>query len=382
MDDAIETAISNIRLRLKDFSTPITDGPDLVWGSEGQRIPIERHQFPIPNLLLFILHGVCGFPLGWRGEKMHWCVPFAYKGKDCTIAFEKFGLRLYIEKSKSEINPKEVLGKLEKAIGSAEKHILSTLAQQQIIDGNITIANHFHRLDGQYHYFREQAETSFIPQESQKANDPIEGIAEILNRNFSAGRSGSYNALAMIDAYFSRLEHFLVLALPFSNYDRQSDNLVDFVGMVWSDKLKRILNVNESAVQTYYEQLVYVKEKYRNTFAHGGFEKSGQSFYFHLPKFGAIPASMSGHRESVHFNLFPVENDSFKSICKLFDEFDNYLKNDALVSAWKLADSGLDLVLEEKKLSEMLAESKDITSFEQWIEREAYMADMYANADY
>ncbi|WP_200382270.1 hypothetical protein [Thiococcus pfennigii] len=246
----------------------------------------------------------------------------------------------------------------------------------------ITIANHFHTLDGQYHYFREQAETSYIPQERDRSNDPVEGAPEILNRNLSAGRSGSFNALAMIDAYFSRLEHFLVLALPFSNYDRQSDNLVDFVGMVWSDKLKRILNVSETSVQAYYEQLVSVKEKYRNTFAHGGFEKSGQSFYFHLPRFGAIPASMSGHRESVHFNLFPVENDSFNNICKLFDEFDNYLKNDALVSTWQFADSGLDLVLEEKKLSEMLAASEDVESFEQWIDREGYIAEMYANADY
>jgi hypothetical protein len=382
MDDALETAISNVKLRLRDFAVPKKDAPDLVWGSEGQRISIDRHQFPVPNLLLFILHGVCGFPLGWRGEKMHWCVPFVYKDINCTIAFEKFGLRLYINKSNSKVNPKEVLGKLEKAIGSAEKHILSTLAQQQISDRNITIANNFHRLDGQYHYFREQAETAYIPQEHDKSNDSVEGISEILNRNFNAGRSGSFNALAMIDAYFSRLEHFFVLALAFSNYDRQSDNLVEFVGMVWSDKLKRILNVNETSVQIFYEQLVNVKEKYRNTFAHGGFEKSGQSFYFHLPSFGAIPASMSGHRESVHFNLFPVENDSFTNIFNLFDEFDNYLKNDALVSAWQFADSGLDLILEEKKLSEMLAESEDVDSFEQWIDREGYIADMYANADY
>ncbi|WP_200383123.1 hypothetical protein [Thiococcus pfennigii] len=138
MDDTLEEAISNIKLRLRDFSAPKPDAPDLVWGTEGQRISIERYQFPIPNLLLFILHGVCGFSLGWRGEKMHWCVPFAYKGINCTIAFEKFGLRLYIDKLKNEINPKEVLGKLEKAIGSAEKHILSALAQQQITAGNIT----------------------------------------------------------------------------------------------------------------------------------------------------------------------------------------------------------------------------------------------------
>lgn len=79
--------------------------------------------------------------------------------------------------------------------------------------------------------------------------------------------------MAMIDAYFSRLEHFLVLALPFVGYKRDSDDLSQFIGSLWSDKFRRIFEIKNKEVQQHYDVLVGIKEKYRNTFAHGGFEK-------------------------------------------------------------------------------------------------------------
>jgi hypothetical protein len=331
--------------------------------------------------LLLILHGLCGFPLGWRGEKTHWIVPFTYKGANCAIAHEKFGIRFYIEENDS-LNPHEVLGKLQKAIASAEKHILSDLAQAQIEQGNITISNQFHKIESQYQYFREQAALAYAPsQNNNAAEKAFDSISDALNQSFVASSNGGFNTLAMIDAYFSRLEHFLVLALPFSNYDRKADSLVEFVGLIWSEKLRRIFDIREPCVQAFYDRLVHVKEKYRNTFAHGGFEKSGQSFFFHLPGFGAIPASMSGHRDSVHFNLFPIEKEGYEEICTLFDEFDSFL-NKSLPATWRFAESGLNLVLAENNLSEMLNSSKDPTVFESWLEKESYLLDMYENADY
>ena len=63
MNDRLTLARENIKLRLKDFAAASAAAPDLVWGNEGIRIPVDRHQFPVPNLLLFILHGLCRFPL-------------------------------------------------------------------------------------------------------------------------------------------------------------------------------------------------------------------------------------------------------------------------------------------------------------------------------
>ncbi|ENJ1720655.1 hypothetical protein ACI47T_002292 [Vibrio parahaemolyticus] len=376
------TPIEHIKRRLKGFAPAEPSAPDLVWSNNGECCPIEAQMFPAPELLLFLLRGICEFPLGYRGDKTHWIVPFTYKGINYAVSHEKFGLRIYVSKG-SEAKPQEVLGKLKKALESAEKHILRDFANEQIQNGNITIYNQFNQLDGQYRYFRDKAKSAYTPQEDMDTSeDVVRSIAKVMSMHFEASRDGGYNSLAMIDAYFSRLEHFLVLALPFVGYDRQKENLSEFVGLIWSDKIRRVLNIADSTTQQHYYALVQVKEKYRNTFAHGGFEKNGQSFFFHLGQFGAIPASMSGRRDSVHFNFFPIDKETFEGVCILLDAFDTYLSNEVLSDAWKFAQSGLNLAMDEKNLSELLEVIKDPDTYDAWIDRQSCLSDMYANADY
>ena len=146
-----------------------------------------------------MLHGLCDFPLGYRGEKPHWIVPFAYRGLSCAISLEKFGVRLYVAKDENtHINKNELLGKLKKAVEATEKHILAEIAEDQIKSGNITIANQFHRLGNQYIYFREKAESAYSPPTQEPNDGSVDGLAELLNRSFRASAEGAFNALAMV----------------------------------------------------------------------------------------------------------------------------------------------------------------------------------------
>ncbi len=383
MNNNFNKAKEVIKQVLRDFKASKSNITDITWERGVKRISVDRTLFPVPNLILFVLNGVCGFPLGYRGEKTHWIIPFSYKEVYCAISFEKFGIRLYISKqTQVNINENELLGNLRKSINIAEKNILANIAKNQIKKGNITILNQFHRLDSQYIYFRNNAEMSYKNNSVKSDNNDIKDIAKLLNSHLRANQEGGYNALAMIDAYFSRLEHFLVLALPFSGYKRDKDDLTDFVGKIWSEKIKRIFDIQQNPMNNYYNRLVTIKEKYRNTFAHGGFEKKGASFYFHLPKYGAIPAKMSGHKDSVHFNFFPIEEETFREICSLFDELDLWLREIGAPYAWKFAISGLNMRFDEKYISEMLSATSDPKTFEEWINKESYLADMYANVDY
>lgn len=378
----------NIQLRLKDFSPATNDDFDLVYDKKNKQYPIDRNIFPVPNLLLFLLIKICKFTPKSRGEKMHWNIAFTYKKNNYAITYEKFGLKLYTE-NHIDIRPKEVLGKLKKILDIIERHELSDLSKHQILKGNITLINQFPKLDNQYAYFRDRALFEYSSEEKNEAlkenidhSDFMKNLISQINDSWGALRAGQYNALAMIDAYFSRLEHLLVLALPFSNYNREKDSLAEFVGSIWSDKLRRILDFSDIKTQQHYNALINIKEKFRNTFAHGGFEKNGQSFYFHLDKIGAIPASMSSVKDSVHFNFFPIDKIGFERICSVFDEFDKYLSLITLPKVWKLADSGLNLALDENSLSELLEASNESEVYEQWIERNCHWRDQIDNADY
>ena len=394
------TPTEHIKRQLKDFAPRRESAPELIWGNSefttsprfgdsapewiwdnSERCSIPRSKFPTPNLLRFLLQGICEFTLERPEEKMHWLIQFTYKGEDCAISHEKFGLYFYTVKN-TEAKLKEILGKLEKALISAEKNILKDVADQQIKDGNITISNQFNQLDDRYHYFREQAKSNYAP---PKIKDDIKDIREavkLLRSQSKTSPEGGYNALAMIDAYFSRLEHLLVLALPFSNYDRGQDDLKTFVGKNWSEKLKHILTIRDPKTKNHYDTLDKIKEKYRNTFAHGGFEKENQSFFFYLENIGIVPASMSGRKDSVHFNHFPIDKEIFENICSQLDAFDKYLSDPALPNAWKFAQSGLNLAMDNENLKEILKAAKDPNTFDAWIERQQDLSDRYTNAEY
>ena len=383
MNDELTSAINYVKKRLVDFTSSNPKAPDLIWQRPSKCISVDRYQFPVPSLVLFLLHDICGFPLGWRGDKTHWVIPFRYKGIECAISHEKFGIRLYLDETpKKRVYEVEILGKLKRAIEAAERNILTKIAQTQIQSANITIINQFIRLSGAYDYFRNRVDECFKTLRNDKEQKDIDGLVEVLNRSFQAKAEGAYNAIAMIDAYFSRLEHFLVLALPFASFDRKLDNLSVFIGSIWSAKMKRVLPWVDPKTQAFYSKLISVKEKYRNTFAHGGFEKKGSSFYFHLPKIGAIPASMSGFRNSVHFSLFPLEESHYIEVCSLFDEFDGWLQDEALPTAWRFAGSGLDMRFDQKYLDELLEVSADLKAFEEWIKGEINYVNMLSNADY
>lgn len=376
-----------IQLKLQDFNQA-NPTLDIVYQSKTKRSEIDSNIFPDPNLLLFLLIEICNFSYRNREEKMHWNVAFVYKQKNYAITHEKFGLRFYAE-SDNSINPDEVLVKLKKILKIVEKHSLTDISKQKILEGNIIIVNQFNKIDNQYTYFRKRAKTEFIPQEVKSidldTNNPLDFIRfsmDIVNRETEAKRNGQYNALAMIDAYFSRLEHLLVLALPFFNYNRDEDNMSVFVGLIWSEKLKRILEFSNSDTLNHYHALVTIKERYRNTFAHGGFEKNGQSFYISLGNYGSIPASLSGVKNSIHFKPFPIDQSVYEEICSVFDEFDHYLSSIAMPKVWIYAESGLNLSLTENRLNRLLEAANDLDYFTQWIENEVEMYDRYYNADY
>src|SRR5699024_3566802 len=54
-------------------------------------------------------------------------------------------------------------------------------------------------------------------------------------------RNASHDLVAATSAFLSSLEHDLVLALPFLDFDPTTDNLTKIIGDRWGDKWRRVI---------------------------------------------------------------------------------------------------------------------------------------------
>src|SRR5262249_2413038 len=159
--------------------------------------------------------------------------------------------------------------------------------------GNVTIENQYHRFDGAYRFFREKARGAYdtptpLPHVTQRdgRGRPVAWSCEPWRSEIEGG----YLAGAMVGAYFSRLEHLLVLVLPLLGFDPSGGALVRFVAATWDQKWRQVFDLaSDRRAKSTYDRLRRIKETVRNPLSHGGFAKKGTSFFFHVEKIGALP---------------------------------------------------------------------------------------------
>jgi hypothetical protein len=249
------------------------------------RIPVEDDDLPVPAIARGLLVDVLGCRSGRRGDKTAWAVEFSWDGRPCVLAYEKFGLRLYIAALGDDDNKKGpekaarlIIKGLRRAIGAFEKEVLTPLVTQQLEAGQASIANQAPQLRGMYGHFRKRVEQAFSSEPPETtANGLLPGLGERLSWKLRRDQEASFDALAMVNAYFSLLEHTLVLVLPFSDFDPGAGQLHEFIGLRWREKLQRVYDINANRpAKRVHDELHRVSEAYRNTYSHGGFDKAGR----------------------------------------------------------------------------------------------------------
>lgn len=92
-----------LALALNEFAAP--DGQALHTGAF-LRIPIAPQLMPVPVIATLVLEQLGARYLP-RGDKTAWEIAFRYRGINCTLALQKFGLRLYAD---AEAIPEEDAG--------------------------------------------------------------------------------------------------------------------------------------------------------------------------------------------------------------------------------------------------------------------------------
>jgi hypothetical protein len=385
--DDIEKFINNVRTSfLRDFAIPGDAESSILHSGKSHQFKIDRSDIPVPELVRFTLGIILQLPVYGPGEKLRWEMPFLFKNIHCAFALEKFGLRLYVLSPGTHLVDSdkivgEIIGKLRKAIHRTERVLLIPFANEQIESSRFTIANRYHSLMNRFIYFRDKAAKTSKKRDKVRGKGKIGELAKLLNYMSKLENELVYNTLAMLDAYFSFLEHLFVLVAPLTS-DRIK--LIEFISCVWADKFKQLFDLKHPKAKSFYDKLDDIKERYRNVYAHGGFEKGGASLYVHFLGIGAIPAQFSKIKNSPHFNFFPIQEDSFRDICRLLDDFDEWLRSDesGLVKAIQYVESGLDIPCDRKSIIEIRAAMKSERALEALIERESYVWAMHTNMDY
>jgi hypothetical protein len=348
------------------------------------RIDLPSLQFPVPTLILFGLGYLRG--LTWWGpeEKLRWGIVASRHGHDFAVTYEKFGMRLYVSRDQSEELTSAIIGKLIAAARLGEA-CLSVLARHQIDAGNVTIENQYRYFDGAYTFFREKARAAYDspPPESVKHYN---AQGEISGSSWEPMRfqlEGGYLAGAMVDAYFSRLEHLFVLVLPFLDFDPTGGKLVEFVGRTWDTKWRSVFDVaDDRFAKSNYDKLHAIKEVVRNPISHGGFMKKGTSFYFHVPTIGALPALLTRHGKTCELTVTRVPKNTYEELCSDLDRCDEFLWASRIGSAVRYAEAGLDVAFSARFRSECQAAAASEDTLEAFMDHQAAQSDRHANMDY
>jgi hypothetical protein len=355
-------------------------------------IAIAREELPVPWLAHLALVQVVGCNDIGRGEKTLWQVPFRYDGVEAMLTHEKFGVRLYVgsrgrEGDCSKRLGHEIVGKLRAIVRTLERDVLKDLADERLTEGRVTVMNQAVRLRAAYEHFRDEAATMLAASEAQDTKEmgtPGDegGLFAGVSRHFERLELGSFNAIAAINAYFSWLEHVLVLALAFTDVEPGEGRLMDHIGAKWGDQFRRVFGTQDADARQALARLHEVAETYRNTYAHGGFDKLGATIGIHVDGIGVVPARLTDVRRSPHFELYPFAPASFANVVSVLDGIDEFLRNGPRRLAISFAESGMDVPFDDESREEFRRATATDRTFSEFKERRARMIDDYENMDF
>lgn len=330
-DTQVEVLKGRLRKALKGFDSGLPAGVkdwDLVPHSP------EVSLFPVPELVLFALRNMLGFRWGGVGEKVRWSVYATVQGQPFVFELQKFGFRVLTQRN---VEPKllnRVIGQLSGSLKLVEP-VLKLYADAQITVGNLTLENRISLYEARYRYFRDLADKafSFKPKVRKSRSNSVAGdmaifadLTERMNQASNAEHRGFFASGAMVDAWFSRLEHRMLLLRAFLGKPMPAGSFKAFLASRWDERLFALFeNGLDETVGGLLGQLRHVKDTIRNPLAHGGVENDGGAFHFHLPGVGAVPANLSRYRGRLKMSFVPIPANTHAETCTLFDAVDEVL---------------------------------------------------------
>lgn len=382
-EDELNTIFEQVRgkvlIPLRGFAAPIDDEQRRV--EIGDRIAVPPDQLPVPRLVEWVLGWALGAPRHGKDEKRAWVIPFTYEGASYSLGLYKFGLRLFVPAGTPTDISGLIIRKIDRAVRVVEGDLLTPWVEQQVRAGHVTVENQYHLFHNMYWHFRAQAESHNEPP-AEAATDVVTDLAARLNAQWQQEESRFHATVAMLTAYFSLLEHLLVILAPFVNPDAARDPEA-LIRNRWRDKFRALFDITaDPDAKRIHDALFEIAEEYRNTYDHGGFGKKRGSMWIHLPGGSPVPATLSEGRQRFQTTFFPVAEPQLTQILKVLDDADAWLCEGPASYGMLFADSGIDVAFDTDWIAKTRAEMTSMDEFGNYLEGLSRWLDNQANMDW
>jgi hypothetical protein len=345
-----------------------------IFGGERINIPDEYEQLFNPRHIYMVFVTILDyFHENIPVEKVEWFIPLKYKGITFQMGNLKYGFRIYvfdIDKEDPIIN--EFIKRLHSLIKLSDG-LISPYLDELMQSGEFTLKNDYYFLFEMYFFYKDKLienEKEILKlSEAMKVHDiPRKELIDKGKEKLGRKAESFYYFYAMMDSFFSLLEHLCVLLLAMDkDYNSGIENVQDFIfNTNWTEKYNRIFK-DYLIFKKRYNKLHIVKEKYRNTFSHGGFEKNGNPVFVHVPGVGALPIALSKFKDTVRSTYLPKRNETYEELIKVFDDFFVEMESDKTFSRkLKIIKSMRDIIYNydyHQKYTEAVKSNKKLNDF-------------------
>lgn len=289
-------------------------------------------RLPQYYLVYFLLVELLGFPHKGAEEKVAWTIPLDYRGTLYTIEHRKMGLGLFIpdpDAHAAEAN--EIVNRIDKAAKEALP-FFEWLANQQVAQSAVNVANHSQALHQRYMFLRESAQAKFDAAEERQAESRAAAAQmtslsdwpklHLLGIRFEP--EGDWLALSAVEAFFSWTEHALIHLAILQGRVTTASQVATLAAGDWTGKFKAALDLTDVGAPALFDRILAVRQDLRNHVAHGAFGKQGEALSFHS-RAGAVPVLLPQRAGPRHFRFGHGLAFDARRVFDVLDEFEAFM---------------------------------------------------------
>ena len=340
---------------------------------------------PPAYIVAFVFFYVLGYKNFGGFEKVWWHTYFRYKNISFIIRDYKFGtwsLEAKTDVKAAKALVTELKGKIRSAARHADK-ILKAAFKVEIEKNHFYINNGYNKLRSTYEFYLDETKAAlvaldeFVAQKALKRHN-IQETVDGHNKRLTLERVITYRTIPLINTFFSLLEFLLDV---FYAFQQPELSFFEYRNLSWQDRFKRTIPLQPGTNFTkYYEQLVYIKNQYRNPLMHGLTNESSLLVPFSFA--GLVPVSYEHLSNTVHYGFVQMSSTIVREIITAFSGFLDLMANEEPYCYYVLyVDYGFPVPIAKQAVESIVEEMTSYEDFEQYLQDRSRYEDAIFNRD-